>query len=196
MTTSESVASQRNADIALAVRFAEGEASALEDMYLRWGSIVFGLARKAIGPIDAEDVTQQVFASAWRSRHTYRPDSGPLAAWLVGVTRHRIADFWVERYRRSEVATDPELLQFNLEEVSVANADEQDRLLTLLTLIEELERIGDPGRMVVELAFFHDLTHSQVAEQTGMPLGTVKSHIARTLRRLRIRLEERDAHQG
>lgn len=58
-----------------------------------------------------------------------------------------------------------------------------------LLLHQELEHIGDPQRQIMLLAFFQDMTHRQAAEHLGMPLGTVKSHIGRTLRGLRDRLE-------
>ncbi len=54
-----------------------------------------------------------------------------------------------------------------------------------LTLLDALDDIDQPARGIVELAFFHDLTHTQISERTGLPLGTVKSHIRRTLLRLR-----------
>ena len=115
----------------------------------------------------------------------FRPDQGPLPAWLVGVCRHKIADTWArrERQRRSaEAAADAQVIPAGGPSLDAAVAD---RVL----LLGELERLGQPQRGIIELAFFEDLTHAQIAARTGLPLGTVKSHIRRTLERLRTRLE-------
>src|SRR3954447_22086740 len=80
--------------------FASGDERALAWAYERWAGLVHGIATRALGSsIDAEDVTQQVFVSAWQGRHGYRPADGPLPAWLVGITRHRIADAFARRQR-------------------------------------------------------------------------------------------------
>jgi DNA-directed RNA polymerase specialized sigma24 family protein len=86
-------------------RFAAGDEQALAIAYERWSGQVHGMAVRAFGPgPDAEDITQQVFVSAWTGRTGYRPESGPLPAWLVGVCRHKIADTWARRDRQRRLA--------------------------------------------------------------------------------------------
>ncbi|MGB3185128.1 MAG: sigma-70 family RNA polymerase sigma factor [Ornithinimicrobium sp.] len=174
--------------------FEQGEDTALAQAFQRWGALVHGLAIKGVGRSDADDLTQQVFVSAWQSRHRYRSSQGPLGAWLVGITRHRIADHWGKRHRTSEVSADPAVLHANLEQYPAPNTYTSERIDQLLVLWEELERIGDPQRHIMVLAFFEDMTHAQIAESMDMPLGTVKSYISRTLRKLRSRLEGDGAH--
>ena len=169
-------------------RFAAGDEQALAWAYERFAGQIHGMAVRAFGPgPDAEDVTQQVFVSAWTGRAGYRPEQGPLPAWLVGVCRHKIADTWArrDRQRRAAEAAITEARsapQTTGPQVDTAVAD---RVL----LLGELEQLGQPQRGIIELAFFEDLTHTQIADRTGLPLGTVKSHIRRTLERLRSRLE-------
>ncbi len=183
-----------DADRSISLAFTQGHPTALAQAYQRWGGLVHGLAAKAVGHSDAEDVTQQVFVSAWQSRERYRVEQGPLGAWLVGITRHRIADHFGRRHVGKEVAADPSVLHANLEHHPAPNTVTADRIDQMLVLWEELERIGDPQRRIMVLAFFEDMTHAQIAEVLDIPLGTVKSYIARTLRRMRSRLEGEHAH--
>ena len=138
------------------------------------------------GP-DAEDVTQQVFVSAWTGRDGFRRDAGPLPAWLVGICRHKIADTWAKRDRQRRADRGRHGRGAGRARTATPTFDTAvaDRVL----LLDELDRLGQPQRGIIELAFFEDLTHAQIAERTGIPLGTVKSHIRRTLERLRTRLE-------
>jgi RNA polymerase sigma factor (sigma-70 family) len=170
-------------------RFAAGDEQALALAYERWSGQVHGMAARAFGAgPDAEDVTQQVFVSAWTGRAGYRPEAGPLPAWLVGITRHKIADTWArrDRQRRETEAAVTELTTAPSRRVTAGvDSTVADRVL----LLDELDRLGQPQKGIIELAFFEDLTHAQIAARTGLPLGTVKSHIRRTLERLRTRLE-------
>jgi RNA polymerase sigma-70 factor (ECF subfamily) len=135
-------------------------------MYERWGTLVYTLCLRSTGNAeDAADLTQAVFLSAWRGRSGYDPSAGALSAWLVGITRRRIADHWERRTKETDSITDTVLLA------------------------DELNRLGEPQKRIMELAFFQDLTHAQIASVLDLPLGTVKSHIRRSLERLRSRLE-------
>jgi RNA polymerase sigma-70 factor (ECF subfamily) len=169
-------------------RFAAGDEQALAWAYERFAAQVHGMAVRAFGPgPDAEDVTQQTFVSAWTGRAGFRPEQGPLPAWLVGVARHKIADTWARRdkQRRAAEAAVAEAQRAPAAGPAPVDTTVADRLL----LLGELDRLGQPQRGIIELAFYADLTHTQIAERTGLPLGTVKSHIRRTLERLRDRLE-------
>jgi len=169
--------------------FCAGHDDALARAYERWGTLVHGLAVRAVGPTDADDVTQQVFISAWRTREQFDPARGPLGAWLVGITRHRVADALRHRAARPEQPYDPaDPPSPSGPSWSSAGGGAPDESVQHLDLRDEVSRLGDPQRRIVELAFWEDLTHAQISERTGLPLGTVKSHLRRTFLRLRTRL--------
>jgi RNA polymerase sigma factor (sigma-70 family) len=175
-------------DAEVARRFVLGDEQALAWAYERHAGQVHGMAVRAFGPgPDAEDVTQQTFVAAWTGRQGFSPDRGPLPAWLVGICRHKIADTWarLDRQRRAAEAAVADARSSVAAPSGGIDATVADRVL----LLGELDLIGQPQRGIIELAFFEDLTHAQIAARTGLPLGTVKSHIRRTLERLRTRLE-------
>lgn len=168
-------------------RFRAGDERALEQIYRRWSPIVFTLALRLLGDRgDAEDVTQKTFVSAWTSRASYDPEKGKISTWLVTITRRRIADTLEARRRVRELQE--QLQRFAAaEDASVPDIDLGDRLL----LADEIDQLEPDAQRVVRLAFYDDLTHQQIATRLDMPLGTVKSHIRRSLTRLRSRLEVR-----
>jgi len=174
-------------DDEVARRFRDGDEQALAVAYERWGGQLHGMAVRAFGPgPDAEDVTQQTFIAAWTGRSGYTPGSGPLPAWLVGICRHKIADVWAKRDRQRRQS---EAVAADVASRPRSSDDVDARVADRVLLLGELDRLGQPQRGIIELAFFDDLTHAQIAARTGIPLGTVKSHIRRTLERLRTRLE-------
>lgn len=175
-------------DVELGSLFAAGDERALAWAYERWAGLVHALACRALGAgADADDVTQQVFISAWRTHSGYSAEKGPLAAWIVGITRHRVADA-LATARRDRRLT--QAVASQAAAVESASLQSFDRTATnRVVLLAELAKIGQPERGIMELAFFADLTHEQIADRTGLPLGTVKTHIRRTLHRLRDRLE-------
>ena len=176
-------------DREIARRFAAGDEQAMAWAYERWAGQVHGMAVRAFGSgPDAEDVTQQVFVAAWTGRAGYKPESGPLPAWLVGICRHKIADTWARRDKERRQA-DAAITELRATPTGPVAAGVDTAVTDRLVVLDELDLLGQPQRGIIELAFFEDLTHAQIATRTGLPLGTVKSHIRRTLERLRSRLE-------
>lgn len=174
------------ADDVVAAHFQSGDDQALEVAYQRWSALVHTSAMRATGnAADAADITQAVFVSAWRGRHGFDPAKGSLPGWLMSITRRRIADHWEERTREVK----------RVSAVAGAGGDEKaagppsDFVIDRVLLADELARLGEPQHRIMELAFFQELTHGQIASLLDLPLGTVKSHIRRSLDRLRLRLE-------
>ena len=164
----------------LAVRLRSGDREALAEMYRRWSPLVHTIALRSLGTReDAEDVTQQVFVRAWRGRETFDPDRGALAGWLIGITRRQVSDRLSSRVRDLRAA------ERAGRAVRPDPAPEPDRVVDAVVVADELGRLTPQVRAVVRLAFFDDLTHQQIAAVTGLPLGTVKSHLRRGLDRLR-----------
>lgn len=169
----------------VALGFSQGSEDALSEAYRRWSRVVHGTALRATGnPEDAADITQSVFVSAWRGRDTYRPEAGSLPGWLMTITRRRIADHWEARSRQARTQAAVEAID-PTPQVSPA---EVERVAAQMLVADEIARLGDPAGRIVRMAFYDDLTHAQIADQLQMPIGTVKSHIRRSLERLRARM--------
>lgn len=177
-------ASREAADDAVAGRWVAGDEVALRLAYEQFGTLIFTFCSRAL--VDrgaAADCTQETFLSAWRSRDGYDPKRGSLAGWLMGIARFKVLDAYRAAARipapRDDLAGD---------DVTEADAYD-DQLADRLLIAHALEALSPRARRVVELAFYSDLTQTEIAETTGLPLGTVKSDLRRGLLRLRSHLE-------
>jgi RNA polymerase sigma-70 factor, ECF subfamily len=169
----------------LAAGFAAGVEMCLEESFRRWAHLIHTVALRALDSTsDAEEVTQQVFVGAWRSRADYRPSSGGLPGWLVGICKHRIADRQRARGRDlrpvNSLSSDVEV-QVEAEPVGT--------LIDQIVLADEIQRLPDPRGAILRLAFWEGRSYPQIAEQLELSLGTVESHARQALLHLRGRLE-------
>ncbi|MGP4030484.1 RNA polymerase sigma factor [Pseudarthrobacter sp. 1C304] len=175
-------------DARLNESFAAGDETALAEAYRQFSPLVHTLALRALRDSSAaDDVTQEVFIRVWRSRSAFDPAKARLPAWIVGITRNAVTDAQAASTRETrKVLAAVELAP--APEVSGGHATAEE-LADRLLLDGELEKLGEPQGSILKLAFYDDLTHSQISQKLDLPLGTVKSHIRRSLSQLRSRLE-------
>jgi RNA polymerase sigma-70 factor (ECF subfamily) len=183
---SPSVAVQLREDEDLARAFVRGDDDALRQIYERHGALVYGYCRKAVGADLAADATQEVFVAAWRSRERFDASRGGLAGWLVGIARFKVVDQIRARERHPSPTADTP-------EPATSEPSDLDRVADRMLVDAALAQLPKRARSVLELAFLGDHTHVEIAEKTGIPLGTIKSDIRRGLARLRAELEGFDA---
>lgn len=169
----------------LVTRMADGDQAALGELYDATSSLIYGLALRMLGHAqDAEEVVSDVYMKAWRQAANYSRERGSVAAWLVMMTRSIAIDRI--RQRRPQQRGAPTLEEI-AEPASRGPSPEQEVLSTQtrFRIEQALGELPAEQRSLLEMAFFSGLTHAELAEQTGIPLGTVKTRIRLGLQRLR-----------
>jgi RNA polymerase sigma-70 factor (ECF subfamily) len=171
-------------DAELLARIGERDMDAFEALHQRYVRSVFGLAlRRLRDRGHAEDAVQEAFTAIWRSAASYRPERGPAGGWLYTVARNAIVD----RLRRSGPATDSELPE--LASSDPGPPDRAEEAYTSWRVHRALEELQPREREVIELAYWGDMSQSEVAEYLHLPLGTVKTRTRSGLARLAAVLE-------
>lgn len=173
-------------------RFAAGDDALLRAAYDQHGTLVYNVCRRVVGDVHAADVCQEVWVSAWRSRERYDPTRGSLAGWLVGIARFKTLDHLRRTPAPGSVVTDGEEPTAR-RAVDGQVAEPVEQVAERLLVADALRQLEPRRRSVVEMAFYSDATHQEIAERTGIPLGTVKSDIRRGLETMRRYLEGFDA---
>jgi RNA polymerase sigma-70 factor (ECF subfamily) len=176
------------ADAAVERAWVAGDEAALRLAFEQFGPLVFTYCARALSDRGhAADAAQETFVSAWRSRDRFDPDKGSLAGWLVGIARYRVLD----AYRAAPRVPTPGIDERALDRPDPAPAG-QDMLADRLLVAHALETLSLRARQVVELAFYSDMTQTEIAARLDLPLGTVKSDMRRALQRLRTHIEGGD----
>ncbi|MEM9620022.1 MAG: sigma-70 family RNA polymerase sigma factor [Pseudomonadota bacterium] len=165
---------------------ARQDETALEKLYLATVDTVFALVSRILGNgPDAEEITEDVYLYVWQNASRYDPSQAHPVAWLVMLARSRAIDRYRHRVKHQRISD----ALYN--EVSPeVSSDEPLALLNLSRLHDQLNALPQTPRQILAMAYFRGMTHVEIAEQLQMSLGTVKTHIRRTLIALRSDIED------
>jgi RNA polymerase sigma-70 factor (ECF subfamily) len=179
-------------DEAILELIALSQESALSELYDRYSRLIYSLAFNSLGDQDlAEEVTQDVFLRVWKKADTYRPDQGKVSLWLGSITRNRAIDVIRRLKSRPEGYAVPWALAESFDppesvnvEKEVESSQQRQRVRLAITQLPEEQR------QALAYAYFQGLTHREIANLLGEPLGTIKTRIRSAMQKLRQYLED------
>jgi len=166
-------------DVSLIAAIRSADQSAMAALYDRYSSIVYAVALRVLQDTGAaEDVLQDIFMQLWRNPGSFDASRGNMAAWLAVITRHRAIDALRRRRPENDIAD-------VVVSVETDFAGAADRTRAMDRVRGALQTMPVPQRSALEMAYFEGLTHNEIAEKTGEPLGTIKTRIRTGLLSLR-----------
>lgn len=169
-------------DAGTAARFAAGDPDTIRVIYQTYGRLVYSVAYRVLGNAGlAEDATQQTFLQAWRAAKSYDP-SRALGAWLASIARRAAIDV----YRRDRRHRGVEAIDSadSADPALVTTPPSVEQISDVWEVREALEKLPDQDRELLRLQHYAELTHTEIAGELAIPLGTVKSRSFRAHRRL------------
>ena len=166
-------------DITLLERVRNGDQVAMAEIFDRHGRAVYSVALHVLKDCGhAEDVMQEIFFQVWQKSATFVQTRGSLRTWLLAVARNRAIDFL-----RRRKPTD------SVEDVILTSCSDVDAEAERNAMIEKvkkaLKELPEEQQQSMNLAYFEELSHAEISERTGLPLGTVKTRIRLALNTLR-----------
>ncbi len=178
-------------DVELHQQLVMGDRGAFEELYARYGPAAFGLALRVTGQEKlAQDVVHDSFLALWRAPEAYDPARGTFRSFFLSLAHHRAVDTVrrEERLRRRSLKVNPgPAVGEDVAEGVVQEAWLESRRAQVLTALEQLPA---EQRTVLEMAYFGGYTQARIAEELGIPLGTVKTRTLAAMRKLNRLLAE------
>lgn len=175
----------QDADYDLMQRVALDDQGAIEDLYDRFGSLVYRMAYQSMpSRADADDVVQEVFVRLWRTAGRYDPKRAALVTWVMLIARRHMVD----RLRRYKARIKPGALDEQWapaetgESTPESSSEMEERFGAVMAKVETLPELQ---QIVVKRAYLRGQTLKQIGNELGIPLGTIKSALSRALGRLR-----------
>ncbi|HEX8053923.1 MAG TPA: sigma-70 family RNA polymerase sigma factor [Thermoleophilaceae bacterium] len=166
------------------LRTSRGEET-MRSLYRTYGGELYGFALNCLGDRGlAEEVVQDVFTRVWRYADSFDPERASFRTWIYGIARNAIID--LERRRSVRFGLAPREDDGD----EIATDDSLEHALLGWQVAAALTRLTPEHRQVIRLAHFQGMRLREIAELTGLPLGTVKSRVSYALRGLRLALEE------
>ena len=183
-----------DADLDLMTRIAADDAGAVEEMYDRFGSLVYRMAYQSMPTrADAEDAVQEIFVRLWRTAKRYDPKRAALVTWVMLISRRHLVD----KLRRTQARVKASSLEAGHGESSaaapMADFSRLERDERFATLLQRVATLPELQRTVVMRAYLGGQTLRQIGEELNTPIGTIKSALSRALVRLRERTSEEGA---
>jgi len=176
-------------DEELLKELAAGREASIGALYARYAPIMYGMAAQAVDRGTAEEIVQDVFLAVWKGASSFDAAKGSARAWLLQIAHYRIANALRSRSRRPRTASDAE--GEGLADAPDPSPDPGEEAWAnhrRAILRSALDALPSPQRQALGLAYFEELSHGEVAEVLGLPLGTAKSRIRAGLAGLRRRL--------
>lgn len=172
-----------------------GDATAMEPLYERYSRPFFSLAYRMVASKEvSEDLVQTAFLSIWQHRTSYSREAGSVRSWLLSIMHYRVIDY-LRRRRFRPACKEIPWEDVAYEEASLLLPDPWEdtwRLEQAALIREAMQNLPTAQRCVIKLAYFEGLTHTEIAEQCDIPLGTVKSRLRLGLLHLKSTLTEQN----
>jgi RNA polymerase sigma-70 factor (ECF subfamily) len=166
-----------------------GDEAAVRALYARFGRPVYTMGLRLLGTREAaEELTQDVFLTAWRKAARYDPSRGRLSTWLMTIA-HNLA---VDRLRRETGVTRPHLVLVDEVPDMPGARDEEALVMERDAAVRALSSLSDAERRLLARAYFRGMTAREIAESDGIPLGTVKTRLRAALIKVRKANELKD----
>lgn len=171
-------------------RIVQRDRIALSQLYDRYARVLYAVAFKSLGSVeDSEEVVLDVFAQIWRIAERYDSTKGRVDTWLFAIARSRILDRLRSKQRIAKTATvSQNTLEIQSPKASVDPIEDAVISERRTLVLAALQKIPQEQRQVIELAYYKGLSHSEIAAQTGLSLGTVKTRIRLGLSKLKLSL--------
>ncbi|MES3628764.1 MAG: sigma-70 family RNA polymerase sigma factor [Longimonas sp.] len=176
-------------------RIQDGDEEALRKLYRTYKNIIFGLLLSILNDREeAEDCLQEVFTQVWEKADRFNPDRGKPYSFIVTIARNKAIDRTRSKVYKNIQRQEHTVGDFTMVPSARGNSPYKDTVLgnRAERLREALQQLSEKERTVIQIAYFEGLSQSEIAERTGIPLGTVKYRTRQGMIKLREMLTEED----